>query len=297
MAMARTTNPVHPVYPCSFVIPIQWRHPMTISAPFAGRWRKLANISADNKGSIHDDEAAQKLGFRGAFVPGSVVGTAALEGAFEHFGSRFLERGWYDLTFVSPVYEQDDVRALAEPVDGDDLAVRVEDAGGRLCCSGRTGLDGALPWRAEDDGGHGAEGVLPGVAPGTEFESRAFSVMPRDIEPLLTGSGEVSEWYTTKSPWGGPVVPPERLQRIALDISRTRRLTVSGVREPGMWAGHALVMRAPLFLGRVYTMSERVVDKGRSGRAIFLTYEFRVTNGAGEEVAVGRHKVKWLAAE
>ena len=270
---------------------------MTTATSFTGRWRKLANISADSKGSIHDDEAAQKLGFRGAFVPGSVVGTAALEGAFEQFGSRFLDRGWYDLTFVSPVYEQDDVRATAESVDGDDLAVRVEDASGRLCCSGRTGLDGGVPWRYEDDGTHGAEGVLPGLELGTEFAGSTFSVIPRDIEPLLTGAGEASEWYTLKSPWGGPVVPPERLQRIALDVSRTKRLEIGGVREPGMWAGHALVMRAPLFLGRVYSMSERVVDKGRSGRAVFLTYEFRVTNGAGDEVAVGRHKVKWLAAE
>lgn len=64
-----------------------------------------------------------------------------------------------------------------------------------------------------------------------------------------------------------------------------------------MWAGHALVMRAPLLLGRVYRMSERVVDKGRSGRAVFLTYEFRVTSMNGDELAIGRHKVKWLAAE
>jgi hypothetical protein len=92
------------------------------------------------------------------------------------------------------------------------------------------------------------------------------------------------------------VVPPERLQRIALDVSRSVRLEMTGVRQPGMWAGHALRMRAPLFLGRVYRMEERVVDKGRSGRAVFLTYEFRVTSTGGQELAVGRHKVKWLAS-
>jgi hypothetical protein len=43
-------------------------------------------------------------------------------------------------------------------------------------------------------------------------------------------------------------------------------------------------------------MEERVVDKGRSGRAVFLTYEFRVTSTGGQELAVGRHKVKWLAS-
>jgi len=45
---------------------------------FEGPFRKLINTAADRKGSIHDDAEARKLGFRGGFVPGSVVGSAAL---------------------------------------------------------------------------------------------------------------------------------------------------------------------------------------------------------------------------
>jgi hypothetical protein len=265
---------------------------MTTGTTYTGEWRQLGNISADSRGSIHDDSAARKLGFRAGFVPGSVVGTVAVEGAIGVVGKRLLEDGWYDLTFVSPVYTDDEVRAVAETA-GDGLSLRVETRDGRLCCSGRAGLGDTLPW---PDTTAPDLSALPRIEIGTELRGGAFSVTLTDLEALLRGSGEDSAWYRAASPWGGPVVPPERLHRIALDVSRTVRLEIDGVRQPGMWAGHALVMRAPLFLGRVYKMTERVVDKGRSGRAVFLTYEFRVTSTHDEELAVGRHKVKWLAA-
>jgi hypothetical protein len=266
---------------------------MTTATTYTGEWRQLDNISADSKGSIHDDSAARGLGFRGGFVPGSVVGTVALEGAIAVLGEGLFEGGWYDLTFVSPVYTDDEVRAVTEPA-GDGLSLRVETRDGRLCCSGRAGMGNTLPW---PDTATADATVLPRVEIGAELRGGAFSVTPVDIESLLRGSGEDSAWYCRGSPWGGPVVPPERLHRIALDVSRTVRLEIDGVRQPGMWAGHALVMRAPLMLGRVYKMTEHVVDKGRSGRAVFLTYEFRVTSTGGHELAVGRHKVKWLAAD
>lgn len=70
----------------------------------------------------------------------------------------------------------------------------------------------------------------------------------------------------------------------------------TGVREPGMWAQHDLAIEGPLFADRPYTMTERVADKGCSGRTVFLTYEFEVRDGA-RLVARGRHKAKWLTEE
>jgi hypothetical protein len=69
---------------------------------------------------------------------------------------------------------------------------------------------------------------------------------------------------------------------------------MEGIREPGMWAQHDLAIEAPLFQDRAYTFREWVADKGRSGRTVFLTYEFEVHEGA-RRVARGRHKAKWLA--
>ena len=84
---------------------------------------------------------------------------------------------------------------------------------------------------------------------------------------------------------------------VALRMQPPRRLTYDGVRPPGMWARHDLVIRRPLLQERPYRLRSRVVDKGRSDRSVFLTYEFDVHDAAGVEVARGRHGVKWFAAE
>jgi hypothetical protein len=61
-----------------------------------------------------------------------------------------------------------------------------------------------------------------------------------------------------------------------------------------MWAQHDVAFARPLLLGRPYHMREWVGDKGVSGRTLFVTYEFEVTEGS-EKVAIGRHKVKYFA--
>ncbi len=99
---------------------------------YQGPWRRLVNSAATSAGSIHDDEAARKSGFEGGFVPGSTVGTLALTAILDHYGTRWMEGGWYSLNFVAPVYEHNDVRAVGEPAPGsDDLSVRVETREGR----------------------------------------------------------------------------------------------------------------------------------------------------------------------
>ena len=263
-----------------------------------GSFRRLGNTAAASAGSIHDDAPAQALGFRGAFVPGSVVGAKALLAATALIGEKWMERGWYDLTFVSPVYEDEEVRelgALASDTAEPSAEVRVETAEARICCAGYAGLGDEIPWDQSEDGSHGAELALPAIPIGFEFGSCDFTITPEDVAPMGAASGDYSSWYRSESPWGGAVVPPEWLHKVALELSRTKRLTVSGIRNPGMWAGHALAIRQPLFMGQRYTMTERVADKGLSGRAVFLTYEFRITNAADTEVALGRHRVKWLA--
>lgn len=265
-----------------------------LAATHVGEYRRLVNLAAASAGSIHDDSAAQALGFRGAFVPGSVVGTKALLAATALLGHRWFDGGYYDLTFVSPVYTTDDVRETGRP-RGDAVDLAVETRDGRLCCAGRAGLGSANPW-GDEPGGSTDGNVLPGVPLGFSFGERGFVVRPEEAVRLAAASADSTPWYTGASPWGAPVAPPETLHREALDLVRTQRLEIEGVLNPGMWAGHALVLRAPIFLDTPYVMNERVVDKGRSGRTIFLTYEFRI-NTDTEEIAVGRHKVKWLAAE
>src|SRR3990172_11567343 len=121
------------------------------AALYVGSWRRLTNLSADRKGSIHDDDAARNLGFKSAFVPGSTVATAAMPALVHCLGSRWMEGGWYRFTFVSPVYTDEDVREVAEEgIDG--VALRVQARDERPCCSGTAGFGVRPPWGPGGDG-------------------------------------------------------------------------------------------------------------------------------------------------
>ena len=266
---------------------------------FEGTYRRLVNTAAEQKGSIHDDEEARRMGFRGGFVPGSVVGQSAFPAIVDAFGQRWMEGGWYSLTFVSPVYIDDEVHEVGTR-SGDELALQVVDRAGRLCCNGRAGLGAKVPWDNADDYTHGAGGVLPGI-------ERGFDYLPHEFTPerdlclgTVNSAGDSTPWYRDSSPWGGPIVPLEYLQVVALHLMREERqprlARMTGTRGPGMWAQHDLAFEGPVFQDRTYTMTEKVADKGRSGRTIFLTYEFELFEGE-RRIARGRHKAKWLAEE
>jgi hypothetical protein len=272
-----------------------------------GRWRRLINLSAESKGSIHDDEAAQALGFEGAFVPGSTVGTVAFQGIAAVLGPRWFEGGWYNLKFVTPVYTKNDVREEAEAGADGRVDVKVVTSEGRLCCSGQAGLGFEVPWDPAMNGKLGGDVALPGVELGMQYDAAEMRIVfkaepdPRGDAPprwasvsaMLNAASDTTGWFESESPFGRPLVAPESLHNFALRVTRGKRLSISGVRNPGMWAEHTLAIKQPLFLDEPYTMREFVADKGISGRTAFLAYEFEVLSG-DEVLAVGRHKVKWL---
>ena len=264
---------------------------------FEGPYRRLVNTASEQKGSIHDDAEARKLGFRGGFVPGSVVGQSAMPAIASAFGTKWMEGGWYSLTFVSPVYIDDEVHEVSNRA-GDDVTLQVLDRAGRLCCNGRAGLGATVPWDTREDSAHGAEGVLPGIEPGFAFLPHTFTPERDLCLGTVRSSGDPTPWYDTSSPWGGPIVPTEYLMVVALHLMREphqpRTAPLQGVHGPGMWAQHDLAIEGPLLQDREYTVREWVADKGRSGRTIFLTYEFEIFD-ATRRLAHGRHKAKWLA--
>ena len=110
-----------------------------------GPWRRLVNTAASEGGSIHDDRQARQLGFRGALVPGSVVASAAMPLILERYGAPWMQGGWFTFTFMSPVYDAEEVQARAEDA-GPRLDLQIASREGRVCCMGEAGLGSAAPW-------------------------------------------------------------------------------------------------------------------------------------------------------
>lgn len=269
---------------------------------FEGTWRQLVNRAADSAGSIHDDSTARKLGFEGGFVPGTTVGTAALNAVLAHYGWDFLRGGWYSFTYVSPVYVNEEVREVAQPIDGaSDINVLVVNREGRTCASGRAGLGTDLgagkAWDPAADGTSGVE-VLPLMPVGTVYPPEDVTPTTVECEDLLRSAGVSNiDWFMTESPEGGPVLFPEWIFGPALRIIRRPGVVQLGdeANPPPMWAQHMLRVERPMPYGRTYTITESLVDKGRSGRTVFVTSEFEVKDAEGLRYVHGRHRSKWLA--
>jgi hypothetical protein len=268
---------------------------------FEGNWRRLVNRAADSMGSIHDDQTAQSLGFEGGFVPGTTVGTAALNAVLAHFGWEWMKGGWYLFNFVSPVYVNEEVREVAQAIEGSgDIGITVAGRDGRTCATGRAGLGTQLgfdkAWDPAADGTKGVD-VLPLMPIGTIYPPEDTTPTIAECEDLLQ-SADVSniEWYTTASPAGAPVMFPEWIFGPALRIIRRPGVVQLGdeAKPPPMWAQHMLLVERPMLYDRPYTISETLVDKGRSGRVVFVTSEFEVRDADGVRHALGRHRSKWF---
>ena len=73
-----------------------------------------------------------------------------------------------------------------------------------------------------------------------------------------------------------------------------QRIPLGGVRQPGMWAQHAIAVRAPILWDTPYRIRESLAEKGVSGRTQYLSFQFHLYDADDNEVAVGRHKCKFL---
>lgn len=252
---------------------------------YEGDYHRLSNTAANKKGSIHDDEPARRLGFKGAFVPGSVVGACAMTAIIDRYGSDWFNSGWYDFNFVSPVYTSDDVYATGHDSEDGAMECGVVDEDQRLCCAGRAGLGTEMPWPQDP----GDQTIFPSAKLRTRFDEEEVVIKPADVTPLLNAAGDASEIWQTN-------IPPEHLMPIALRIVDFKLTPTERVRPPGMWAEHALVQYQPLPYG-TYRITEHLAEKGSSGRTNFLTFQFHVFDKTGTEVAVGRHKCKFIRDE
>ncbi len=261
---------------------------------FEGRWRQLPNLAANIKDSIHDDDRARELGFRGGFVPGPTVAEAIMPAILGHFGQQWFEGGWYDLKFITPVYMNEEVQEVAESLDDDGaIAVKLLTRDGRITCGGRAGLGTAVPWNAELDGKRMGDIAFPHLELGTQSDEVEFTVDRDDYLRQLDAAGSDSPWFRDASPWGGPIAPPVALMRQSrplIDLPLGE-----GVTPPGINADFQIVIERPVFTDRPYRTTSRLANKGVSGRCWFRTVEFTIVDEEGNRCAVGRQNVKWFA--
>jgi hypothetical protein len=140
------------------------------------------NTSKQSENKIHDDEVAQRFGFRGGLVPGVDVFAYMIHLPVAKWGRAFLERGSIEARFVKPVYDGEVAEVIGEARDGL-LSIEVT-SGGELCATGTASL--------------------PSSAPSFHISDFIETAVVPERRPVSVTSYELGKWLgTVPRSWGG----------------------------------------------------------------------------------------------
>jgi hypothetical protein len=274
---------------------------------YIGRWRRPVNEYLQSKGSIHDDETAQRLGLRG----GTVVGTVHMELfpplLLKAFGPRWFERGNLSIYFLDPTRDREEVRAVVgiPPAGASDVQVQAwaerpngDRIGEGTAAAGDPAEPSALLARDLGRFAAGELRILAGVATGDTFPELAVSVSADVMEQRLKAITDPLPWYRGEdSPWGGVVVPPAAMARILTMPATAHLQRVQQTPAVGLYGAIELRnVNGPMVAEVQYRAGGQVVSLGESPRTEYLWYESYVSGGAGRRVAEMRMMLRFMKA-
>ncbi|MGE0598968.1 MAG: hypothetical protein AB7J35_03975 [Dehalococcoidia bacterium] len=266
-----------------------------MNATSSAEWLRSRNLSADQTGSIHDDDRARSLGFKAALIGGSVHSAFVTKRAVELFGPQWYERGFMKQAYIQPLYESDEFQIVTDELKPGEFDERLHElafetrAGVRTTAGffglARSAESAVAPWmRPESQDPESEKASLA-----AEF-SRAISVEESSSRRELTGDD--SEWYRRSSPWGGAIVPS--FMYMLLGSAGSRQEARESLPQAGMNSVWQLLQKRPMLAGRSHRISVRVVQSGQSERSAFRTTEMTVRTEEGDVVAQARQKIRWL---
>jgi hypothetical protein len=276
------------------------------NSAFAAARRTTGAPSAPTATNIHDDATAQKLGFKGGTIAGSIHMDQFVPVLLDAFGPRWFETGSLSLAFRNATISGEPVVALvAEAVDGSDVQVqaRMERPDGEVVAEG-TAAVGAPPepthlesidMRPASD--LSALRILAGIAPGHALPGHEVTLDHAHLAARIDAGAltEPIDWYVQASPWGGPVANPSSM----VQLLRNR---------PGDFGPHvgeavglfgAIELRhhhGPVLFGEPYRVEGEVVAVGASPRTEYVWYDTRAFDRDQRLVASMRMQLRWMTA-
>ncbi len=256
-----------------------------------GPLRQPQNLAANVAGSIHDDSQAQKLGFRGGTVAGSIHMEQFPPVLLRAFGERWFETGSLSCYFRNATMDRERVRAFASfdrlRMSGmDDVQVNVwmEREDGMRVLEGTASVGSPaepsmLRRKVAEPREAGEQRILGHLEIGDAGAPVTVNLArEREAKPRLDAITEPLEWYTGASPWGGPVVNPGLLVHMMVQVQRRMALPADAVGLYG--AIEVRHVAGPVFADRDYEVSGRVVAVGQTPKTEYLWYETTMREGA-----------------
>lgn len=252
----------------------------------------------DDHTSIHDDETANKLGFKGGAVEGPTHYSQTTPLAVRLFGPEFFERGCLSAHYRSIVYDGEEVQAFAgEAVDGI-APVWILKRDGTEVQRGTASIGTAGPTALEKRLGELAPLADPVITRDVKVgyrtarqtvrmdaEQNMGALYPFSLTEKLEKITEPSDWYASgDNPYGRAIVPFEMVSVLLQYTSREDRLPTKGP-AIGLFADQEIRMiKGPLFVGETYEVVREVVAITGSRRTESVWMRTEVFKPGGTEV-------------
>lgn len=263
------------------------------------------NWSADaGEGSIHDDDTAAELGFRGGTVAGDVHMNQFPPVLVQIFGERWFESGNLSLSFKNATVDKEEVQVFAEPLapDATQIKVWMERADGLLVSTGTAavGDHSQSELRRKDlrPCDPSELRILNRIEPGMSLGEYDVLTDPEKQFERYDNNliSDPLTWYREPSPWGEPVAAPCTIVQYlwgypikTLDPYIQGSVGLFGAIEIGYTNG-------PFLLNRKYHLSSKVICVGQSPQTEYVWYETEAYNDAGDLVVTMRMQGRSMKA-
>jgi hypothetical protein len=270
-----------------------------------GPVRRPHNRYLELPGSIHNNEVASKLGFRGGTVAGSVHMDQFVPLLLELFGPSWFETGSLSLYFRSATTDGEPVQARAERPDqphDTQIAVRMNEPGGTLVADGTAsvgdpGVPSAVFARDLRPADPGSLRILAAFRPG---ESLGTLRLNPDAERQrdIVDRGQLTEplpWYREDSPWGGPIAAPSTIVSLLYSEILTPVKEKMGQRVGLFGAIEVRFSHGPVFLDETYDVSGEIVALSETPKTEVLWFDSWAEAG-GQRVATMRMMLRSMKA-
>lgn len=259
-----------------------------------GPWRKPRQMldaqSYDGHASIHDDQTAQKLGFKAGTIEGPTHFSQFDPLCHKLWGEAWFETGCLSVHFRSPVFEGEEVRAFLTPTGGDFAQIHMEKADGTEVLRGTASIGGAPPESALETRLKGLlspDGlvILRDVAVGMRTARMAVrmaadqhmgDLYPFTLADKLRRITEPSDRYAQ-------IVPFEMLSVLMNHVARDLPFPARGP-ALGLFADQEIrLLAGPVKVGAAYELDREVVALSGSRKTESMWVRTRLFHPGGEE--------------
>ncbi|MDD9945812.1 MAG: hypothetical protein OXU20_32510 [Myxococcales bacterium] len=277
--------------------------PLFICGPLRRPRQMLADQEYGGHASIHDDDMAEKLGFRAGPIEGPTHFSQFVPLLGHVFGRAFFERGCLSAHYQNMVVEGEQVRAFVALPDGEAHSTRAwaekVDGTAVLDASASIGPDHGQTLLAQrlaklrppeklvilSDLQVGMTGAADEPVR-MDADQHMGALYPFSLRQKLERITENSPWYAdgAQNPWGRAIIPLEMVSVLAEYSSRAAKFPVKGP-AVGLFADQEIRMvDGPLFVGEDYLIRREIVALSESKRTESYWVKTRIFDAQGERL-------------